>query len=427
MRRLMSSSSIIRALQVLKSIGICGIIVSSSAITTAAFSLSSSSTSGTVTGTTFPPMTTTFQKSRSSFFGSRFVTLWKNRQCVDKHYGTTASSYGLRRSNIIMMPEGPEVRTVVDQLQGGVGRRLVDIQFLSGRYNDISKRPDGFESFAKTMTPISTTIDEDSNYIPSIDIIQSWEAKGKFIYIILDDGGKRHLVDNNDEDDFQRSIWITLGMTGKFLNEASHMEEPRYARWYIELQLALPSSTKVNDENYDEVDADYSNTSSTSSSTTTNRRNKINKIYYHDQRNFGTLKFCLSKTELDKKLSSLGPDILHPKTNEDDFLNAITKQLQKRKATTTTTTKSSTSDWNICKFLMDQSVRFPCSIFYFSFSFIFLKFFIFFPFPFQTVFFVCSSSFFLNSFFLFLQVENFWCRKLHFIRIIISCKYRSIC
>ena len=32
-----------------------------------------------------------------------------------------------RRTNIVMMPEGPEVRTLVDQLQPGVGLRLCGI------------------------------------------------------------------------------------------------------------------------------------------------------------------------------------------------------------------------------------------------------------------------------------------------------------
>ena len=52
--------------------------------------------------------------------------------------------FSTRRSNIVMMPEGPEVRTLVDQLQPAVGMRLKDFKFLSGRYvtND---RPRGFK------------------------------------------------------------------------------------------------------------------------------------------------------------------------------------------------------------------------------------------------------------------------------------------
>ena len=77
-----------------------------------------------------------------------------------------------------MMPEGPEVRTLVDQLQGAVGSRLLDVHFLSGRYVRHEK-PDGFAAFAKTMTPYNK-----KNAAEEVDIIQEWNAKGKFIYII---------------------------------------------------------------------------------------------------------------------------------------------------------------------------------------------------------------------------------------------------
>jgi formamidopyrimidine-DNA glycosylase len=98
-----------------------------------------------------------------------------------------------------MMPEGPEVRNLVDQLQGGVGRRLLDIQFLSGRYVRNGK-PDGFQKFATTMTPYSSPDKKEP-----IDIIKTWEAKGKFIYIILDNGAQQTKIESMNED-FQRSM-----------------------------------------------------------------------------------------------------------------------------------------------------------------------------------------------------------------------------
>lgn len=149
------------------------------------------------------------------------------------------------------MPEGPEVRTLVDQLQDGIGKRLVDIQFLSGRY--LNQRPIGFQEFASTMTPLLRSPHDYSNTIPSatdigsgksktVDTIIDWNCKGKFIYILLDDGattaGTGAGVNNDDKqddddvqdenenekegNDYQRSIWITLGMTGRFVNENKH-------------------------------------------------------------------------------------------------------------------------------------------------------------------------------------------------------------
>jgi formamidopyrimidine-DNA glycosylase len=106
---------------------------------------------------------------------------------------------------MVMMPEGPEVRTLVDQLQGGVGRRLVDLQFLSGRYVRNGKPPT-FGDFAHTMTKY------DAPGAPrNVDIIQKWSCKGKFIYMLLDKGAAADGM-KSDDDDFQRSIWITLGM-----------------------------------------------------------------------------------------------------------------------------------------------------------------------------------------------------------------------
>jgi formamidopyrimidine-DNA glycosylase len=104
-----------------------------------------------------------------------------------------------------MMPEGPEVRTLVDQLQGGVGRRLLDVQFLSGRYVRNGK-PDGFKEFAATMTPYSpATTDTEADV--EVDLILSWKAKGKFLYIILDDGlPDRSKIGNATQHDFQRSM-----------------------------------------------------------------------------------------------------------------------------------------------------------------------------------------------------------------------------
>ncbi|KAL3934638.1 MAG: hypothetical protein SGBAC_009686 [Bacillariaceae sp.] len=199
-----------------------------------------------------------------------------------------------------MMPEGPEVRTVVDQLQGGVGKRLVDIQFLSGRYIRHG-RPSGFDEFSRTMTPIPAWTGD----AEAVDLVQECNAKGKFIYFVLDDGS----AVPEDNEDFARSIWVTLGMSGQFLNENAHEQDPRFARWYLEVLDTDSGSTR--------------------------------KIYYHDQRNFGTLKFCLSEQELAMKLASLGPDMLSEATTIDDFLERMDQTRQ---------------DLNICKFLMNQAV-----------------------------------------------------------------------
>ncbi len=90
------------------------------------------------------------------------------------------------------------------------------------------------------------------------------QNKGKFIYITLENG---------------LSIWITLGMTGEVL-----MKEDKYSR--VEF---------VND--------------------------KKQSFYLSDMRNFGTVIFSLKAAELDKKLDSLGDDVMHIK--EDVFIKRL--------------------------------------------------------------------------------------------------------
>lgn len=248
-----------------------------------------------------------------------------------------------------MMPEGPEVRTLVDQLQPAVGMRLTDLRFLSGRYVRHG-RPKGFDDFRKTMTPFNqsnasesknknkskskTTLGDErvgSNDTDEgdmlaralitrdeVDVVTEWKAKGKFIYMILDDGNPSAVAGNVvEESDYLRSIWITLGMSGKFVSEtansaANYMHENENsaedgARWYLDFW----------DPNNE----------------------RTNRIYYHDTRNFGTLRFSLSESELTKKLSTIGLDILDPRTTVEGFLAVMDR------------TKPTV---NVSKFLMDQ-------------------------------------------------------------------------
>jgi len=263
------------------------------------------------------------------------------------------------------MPEGPEVRTLVDQLQPSVGRRLVDIRFLSGRYvrHDL---PKGFLDFRDTMK---------LSYDPGLgktDVVKEWNAKGKFIYLILESEGHEPKKQNNEgndkdiSDDYLRSIWITLGMSGRFINDSVASvattigKEPR---WYMEY-LDLDTMT-------------------------------TRKIYYQDTRNFGTIRFSLSRKELVDKLKKLGPDILTSTINadggnestldrnsrvggddgdnrtgnsvtdenyeddgsvnqnlsviltEDEFLKIVEKEMTRKKRGSMKT--------NICRFLMDQT------------------------------------------------------------------------
>ena len=83
------------------------------------------------------------------------------------------------------MPEGPEVKILVDNLNKTIKNKSISkILFTGGRYKKHSP-PKSYKEFSKIF--------------PSK--IKQIKSKGKFIYIILEGG---------------YSIWITLGMTGFF-------------------------------------------------------------------------------------------------------------------------------------------------------------------------------------------------------------------
>jgi len=107
-------------------------------------------------------------------------------------------------------------------------------------------------------------------------------VKGKFIYWLLDK---------------EISIWTTLGMTGNFkLQPSKHTRLAYY---------------------FDDGSA----------------------VYYNDQRNFGTTKFCFNSHSLLAKLDKIGPDMLNnPCTLEEFKLRASKKP-----------------KWSVVKWLMDQN------------------------------------------------------------------------
>eukprot|EP00523_Entomoneis_sp_CCMP467_P005353 CAMPEP_0168763186 /NCGR_PEP_ID=MMETSP0724-20121128/24229_1 /TAXON_ID=265536 /ORGANISM="Amphiprora sp., Strain CCMP467" /LENGTH=730 /DNA_ID=CAMNT_0008812373 /DNA_START=1 /DNA_END=2193 /DNA_ORIENTATION=+ len=244
-----------------------------------------------------------------------------------------------QKSPLVMMPEGPEVRVLVKQLKPAIGARLADWKFLSGRYADHrnadgyqveGNKPRGWHVFKNTMTQHDnddsknkqTNKNSTNDALPAVDVVEDIACKGKFVYILLDKG---NALGNNADEDWQRSIWVTLGMAGRFVSQKVHDQkmtptQQAQARWYMEL-IPLKSKQEDGDD-----------------------RKRI-RIYYFDTRNFGTLRFSISASELVDKLQSLGPDILSRDGKNKsvltraDFFNLIEKQQP---------------TLNVCKFLMNQ-------------------------------------------------------------------------
>ena len=314
---------------------------------------------------------------RSLFLGSRLIPVQQGAPSMET--SGQCRSMATTRSPLLMMPEGPEVRAWVDQLQPTAkGCRLVDWKFVSGRYANNKSPPTGWDQFRTTMTQWKETETKEDSQDSVVDIIVDWNCKGKFMYLVLDDGAGGALPpvkgtdkdepnnNNHDDDDWQRSIWITLGLTGKFVSQTVHDQqfsptEQAKARWYLE----------VVDVNESFENANHS---------------RRRRIYYYDTRNFGTVRFSTSRLELQTKLQSLGPDILGPcsvsfmedngsrrsirhKSGEDDTNDnsqqqdpttdtnptAVTLLHQELLQVIQNLSPARQEKVNVCKFLMDQS------------------------------------------------------------------------
>lgn len=142
------------------------------------------------------------------------------------------------------MPEGPEVKLFVDKLNNNFRYfQIKSVEVLSGRY--IRKPIQNLELLKGKE-------------------IESFNCKGKFIWINLDD-----VV-----------IFNTLGMTGSWSREKSNHSR-------IELDF-------------------YEN----------------DRLYFNDIRNFGTFQ-VKTQSDLEKKLKSIGPDMLS--NPPDDFIGILRK------------------------------------------------------------------------------------------------------
>ena len=64
------------------------------------------------------------------------------------------------------------------------------------------------------------------------------------------------------------------------------------------------------------------------------------RVFFNDQRNFGTLKMVPGRQELVKKLQSLGPDMLSEQVSDARFTDALMKK----------------PEWSLAEALMDQSL-----------------------------------------------------------------------
>lgn len=173
------------------------------------------------------------------------------------------------------MPEINEVKRYADFLRTKMMGKLVEeIKILKGRY----KTHEPFDLYKDIVKKLPLKV-------------VAVESKGKFIYIML-------------EDDYY--IFNTLGLTGGWC-------------FY--------------DTKYHYVEQYYEDKHDKSRLNNLNVEFKINggSVYFYDQLSYGTLKGIKGVKELNKKLNSLGPDIMDLTTTFSIFKNQITKKSNLKK------------------------------------------------------------------------------------------------
>jgi formamidopyrimidine-DNA glycosylase len=172
------------------------------------------------------------------------------------------------------MPEGPEVTRVTTQLNSVVKSTLLDSITVLSGRYS-KKAPDNFFEFESALNRGAL-------------LIKGVYNKGKFIWWEL------------EHDWF---IFSTLGMSGRY-----SLQKDTHSRVVFEVTKAY------------------------------NRYTESFPVFYEDIRNFGTIKFINDRNILNKKLDSIGPDMLNNPCSVSNFLEIARKHNNK----------------SIVKFLMEQ-------------------------------------------------------------------------
>lgn len=175
------------------------------------------------------------------------------------------------------MPEGPEVTIVAE----GLEEILKDKYIINFGVTDNGRY--------RNKSPDNSVIFSDS--LPLL--VEKVENKGKLIYFTFSSKKDKFYMVN------------TLGMSGVWKRR-----KEKHTCFFFEYSSSLESEERE-------------------------------KLYFIDQRHFGTIKFLTTKQDLEKKLKELGPDMLNdPKMNYKLFKERLLKY----------------KHWNIVKALMCQKI-----------------------------------------------------------------------
>ena len=156
------------------------------------------------------------------------------------------------------MPEGPEVAIITNGLADLLENKMINKVCIDNKSRYSKKKPVGFDEFEKAL-PLK---------------VKSIKCKGKFIYWEFSNG---------------TYMYNTLGLSGVWTkNKMSNI--------VIIMNYSIDKINNISKTNMEH-----------------NSCSKGKLLYFNDVRHFGTLKFVNSKKELEKKLKTIGPDMLHDK------------------------------------------------------------------------------------------------------------------
>jgi len=182
------------------------------------------------------------------------------------------------------MPEINEVKRYADFLNLHLkNQNISEINIINGRY----KKHGPFLLYNELKKDLPIKV---------LDV----KTKGKFLYLILD---------NN------YYILSTLGLSGgwTFLNKKTNNYNHPIILEYLK---------KENIDSYMATSLKHLNVEF---------KTEKGSIYFYDTLSFGTLKVINSEEELNKKLNTIGPDIMDEKTTFDIFKEKINKNINLKK------------------------------------------------------------------------------------------------
>ena len=182
------------------------------------------------------------------------------------------------------MPEIIEIRKYADFLKKIlINKNINKINILKGRY----KTHNPFECYKELIKKLPLKV---------LDV----KTKGKFLYIVL-------------ENNF--FIFSTLGLSGGwtyYSNKKKEYEFPNLLDYISENRLRSYRKTLFNNLNIEFIVND-------------------GILYFYDALSFGTIKVIDNEELLQKKLNSIGPDIMDLTTTVDTFKNQIQKKVNLEK------------------------------------------------------------------------------------------------